>query len=282
MRESARGRRARRATTLALVAVAAPTLAGCAGSQDALAPKSHQAQDIATLFWWMTGGAFVGLGLIVALLLWSVRRRDAGGLGGDGHDLVAPAERRAWYVVVGGGIVLPIVVVGGLFVVSDVFVIRTTQAPAAASTRLTIDVIGHQWWWEVRYPGHAAPSPRTRSTSRCARPCGVEVRTADVIHSFWVPQLNRKIDTIPGQRNAWRSTPTPSVATAASAPSSAGCSTRTWRSRSWPTRPTSSGAGSPRRPRLPHARDDRGAAGRAGVREHLRELPRDPRHRGER
>ena len=171
-------------------------LAGCAGSQDALAPKSHQAQDIATLFWWMTGGAFVGLGLIVALLLWAVRRRD-----GDGEDAEERGERRAWYVVVGGGIVLPIVVVAVLFLVSDVFVIRTTQAPAASATRLTIDVIGHQWWWEVRYPGSAAVTANEIHIP-VRTPVRVEVRTADVIHSFWVPQLNRKIDAIPGQRNA--------------------------------------------------------------------------------
>ena len=54
--------------------------------------------------------------------------------------------------------------------------------------------------------------------------------TADVIHSFWVPELNRKIDLIPGRENriAARRRTGPG-ATAASAPSSAACSTRTWR-----------------------------------------------------
>ena len=58
-------------------------------------------------------------------------------------------------------------------------------------------------------------SPRTRSTSRSARRCGSTCRTADVIHSFWVPRLNRKIDMIPGQTNASSSTPTRPDATAA-------------------------------------------------------------------
>ena len=43
-----------------------------------------------------------------------------------------------------------------LFVISDLFVIRTTQAPASSATKLTIRVIGHQWWWEARYPGTTA------------------------------------------------------------------------------------------------------------------------------
>jgi cytochrome c oxidase subunit 2 len=63
---------------------------------------------------------------------------------------------------------------------------------------MTIQVVGHQWFWEVRYPGTTAVTAneihiptRTRVTAA--------VNTADVIHSFWVPELNRKIDLIPGQ-----------------------------------------------------------------------------------
>jgi cytochrome c oxidase subunit II len=195
-----RGRSACHGIALALLALAAAALGGCGGSQDALAPKSHQAQDIATLFWWMAGGSFVGLGAVVALLVIAYRRRHVRGLGGDDGDPLRPGERRAWYVVVGGGIVLPIVVVSTVFVVSDVFVIRTTQAPAASATRLTVEVVGHQWWWEVRYPGTAAVTANEVHIP-VDTPVRVEVRTADVIHSFWVPRLNRKIDAIPGQRN---------------------------------------------------------------------------------
>ena len=56
-----------------------------------------------------------------------------------------------------------------------------------ASTAMTIDVIGHQWWWEVRYPGTRARSPPTRSTSPSRTRVNVVATTADVIHSFWVP-----------------------------------------------------------------------------------------------
>jgi cytochrome c oxidase subunit 2 len=61
-------------------------------------------------------------------------------------------------------------------------------------------VIGHQWWWEVRYPGTQAVT-----ANEIHIPVGTRVNlvatTDDVIHSFWVPQLNRKIDMIPGRRN---------------------------------------------------------------------------------
>jgi cytochrome c oxidase subunit 2 len=65
---------------------------------------------------------------------------------------------------------------------------------------MRIDVTGHQWWWEVRYPGTDAVT-----ANELHIPTGTSidlvVHTADVIHSFWVPRLNRKIDTIPGQDN---------------------------------------------------------------------------------
>jgi cytochrome c oxidase subunit II len=174
-------------------------LAGCGGSQDALAPHSHQARDIANLFWWMMGGAWIGLGIVVALLFWSYKRRRRRGFGSDVEG-DKPGEKRSWYAVLGLGIAMPIVVISALFVVSDLFVIKTTQAPAGTATRLTVKVIGHQWWWEVRYPGTNAVTANELHIP-VRTPVRIEVETADVIHSFWVPELNRKIDTIPGRTN---------------------------------------------------------------------------------
>jgi cytochrome c oxidase subunit II len=183
-----------------LFAPAVLLLTGCERAQSSLRPRSHEARDIATLFWWMMGGAWVGLALIVALLLLSWKRRSRRGIGRDaGGD--KPGERPAWYVVVGAGIAMPIVVLSTLFIVSDLFVIRTTQAPARSTTRLTVKVLAHQWWWEVRYPASGAVTANEIHIP-VRTPVRLEVRTADVIHSFWVPELNRKIDTVPGKTNA--------------------------------------------------------------------------------
>jgi cytochrome c oxidase subunit 2 len=180
---------ARTLRTLALPA-AALTLAGCDKTQNALAPESHQARDIASLFWWMMGGAWLGLGVVVALLIWA-RVRSAR----------KPSERTAWGVVLALGIATPIVVMAAIFVVGDIFVIRTTEAPAANATKLTIRVTAHMWWWSVRYPGtDAVTANEIHIPART--PVRLEVQTADVIHSFWVPRLNRTIDAIPGRVNA--------------------------------------------------------------------------------
>jgi cytochrome c oxidase subunit 2 len=103
-------------------------------------------------------------------------------------------------LVIAFGIVIPIVVNVGVFIVANFFVIRQTEAPAAASTPLTIQVVGRQWFWEVRYPGTKAVTANEIHIPVRTRVNVIAV-TGDVIHSFWVPQLNRKIDMIPGRRN---------------------------------------------------------------------------------
>ena len=187
----------RHAAAAAVLLPAVTLLAGCSGSdQNALAPESHQSGDIARMFWWMVGGAWIGLALIVALLVWSWRRAHRPGLGDDTRG-----EKAAWCVVLGLGIATPIVVMAAIFVIGDIFVIKTTEAPAANATKLTVQVIGHQWWWEVRYPGTRAVTANELHIP-VRTPVRIDVTTADVIHSFWVPRLNRTIDAIPGRVNS--------------------------------------------------------------------------------
>jgi cytochrome c oxidase subunit 2 len=181
---------------LALLPVA---IAGCGGSQDALAPHSHAATDIANLFWVMTAVAFGGLALVTGLLVLAWVRRRRRGFGADTDD-PHPGERAGWWMVVGMGVVVPLTVVVALFIVSDGAIIHVTEAPAASSTALTIDAVGHQWYWEFRYPGGKAVTADEMHIPVDTR-INLVATTADVIHSFWVPELNRKIDTIPDEQN---------------------------------------------------------------------------------
>src|SRR5204863_6052256 len=78
---------------------------------------------------------------------------------------------------------------------------RDTVAPPRAGD-LEIEVIGHQWWWEFRYPADP-PSDAVVTANEIHVPVGRTVRlklsSADVIHSFWVPNVNGKKDLIPGR-----------------------------------------------------------------------------------
>jgi cytochrome c oxidase subunit 2 len=176
------------------IAGTALLLAGCGGSHDVLHAESHQEHRISTLFWVLAIGSFIGLGVVAFFLLLGWVRRHREGLPGGGGDKAGAG------LVVVLGVAIPILVLSALFWYSDVDVIDSTSPPAAASTSMTVEVIGHQWFWEVRYPGTSAVTANEIHIPVHTR-VNLVATTADVIHSFWVPELNRKIDMIPGQQN---------------------------------------------------------------------------------
>ena len=181
---------------LALVAFTLLAVSGCGTTrQSTLEPESHPARLIERLWWWMLGGSGIVFAGSVAFLVLAYLRRRRSGL-----PLFGEREGLATALVVAFGIAIPVVTLAGLFTAANIFVIEKTSAPSASSTDMTIEVIGHQWWWEIRYPGSAAVTANEMHIPTQTR-INLVVQTADVIHSFWVPRLNRKIDLIPGQDN---------------------------------------------------------------------------------
>jgi cytochrome c oxidase subunit 2 len=131
----------------------------------------------------------------VAMLIIGWVRRGTPGLPFFGQN-----ERANIGLVIAFGMAIPATILIALFIVSDLYVMGKTDAPPADRTELKLVVVGHQWWWEARYP---ASGIVTANEIHIPARTSVDVvaRTADVIHSFWVPELNRKIDMIPGQNN---------------------------------------------------------------------------------
>jgi len=167
---------------------------GCS-KQSTLEPESEPARQIAALWWWMLAASVVVFVGTVALLAIAWLRRGRPGL-----PLLGEREGASTALVVLFGFVLPVISLVVLFVVANLGVIKTTEAPSASTTTLRIEVIAHQWFWEVRYPGTAAITANEIHIPARTR-VDVHARTADVIHSLWVPQLNRKIDMVPGHPN---------------------------------------------------------------------------------
>lgn len=166
-------------------------LPGCEGIQSALAPKGTDASLIAQVSWVL----FIGAALIFALVL-----------GLTLYAVLAPRTRNSWaashgFIIV-GGIVFPVVTLTALLVYGLSLtgsVGRSTEAPA-----LRIDVTGEQFWWRVRYQergGLAAVDAANELHIPVGQPVELTLRSADVIHSFWVPNLAGKLDMIPGQQN---------------------------------------------------------------------------------
>ena len=174
--------------------MASLVLGGC-GEQSPLKPVSGPAREIAKLSWWMFGiAAVVFSGAVLLLLLaWVGRARE-------GFPVIGKRDRLEGTAVVVFGIVIPVVVLVAVFAVANLVVLKDTDAPKASSTSLTVEVTGHQWFWEVRYPGTRAVTANEIHIPARTR-VNLVAKTEDVIHSIWIPRLNRKVDTIPGHPN---------------------------------------------------------------------------------
>jgi cytochrome c oxidase subunit 2 len=178
------------------LALALVLLTGCGNNkQSTLDPSSHPARAITNLWWGMlVAAAIVFAGTLALMLLARVRRER------EDFPLVGSDARRLNSLVVVFGIVIPVVALTALFYIADIGVLRTTDAPAKGETKMTIQVVGRQWFWEARYPGGAVTANEIHIPA--GTPVKVVLTTADVIHSFWVPELNKKVDTVPGHPNS--------------------------------------------------------------------------------
>ena len=171
-------------------------LTGCGDNgQSTLSPDSHASRDISNLWWGMLAAAAIVFAGTLALIFISRVRRER-----EGFPLVGADEKRLNSLVVAFGIIVPVLALTALFYIADVGVLKATDAPAKGETKMTIQVIARQWFWEARYPGGAVTANEIHIPA--ATPVKVVLTTADVIHSFWVPELNKKVDTMPGHPNS--------------------------------------------------------------------------------
>lgn len=157
------------------------------GIQSALNPHGPEAAGIAGITWVLVGGAgiiFVSVMLLAAIAVFGRRPWQAG----EG-------------LIISGGIVLPAVVLAALLINS---LRAAPRVPAGQAPDVAIEVVGHQWWWEVRYLD-ARGETEFATANEIHIPAGrlveLKLRSADVLHSFWVPALAGKLDMIPGKDN---------------------------------------------------------------------------------
>jgi cytochrome c oxidase subunit 2 len=100
------------------------------------------------------------------------------------------------FLIVGGGVVLPIIVLPILWVATLQSMRVDAEPPVPPA--LTVEVVGRQWGYEVRYPEQGITLSNEMRLPVGA-PVELRVTSADVIHSFWVPRLMGKIDMLPGK-----------------------------------------------------------------------------------
>ena len=109
-------------------------------------------------------------------------------------------------VVWAGGIVFPVVVLTALLV-WGLSLTASLSAGKGDVADLRVRVTGEMWWWRVAYldgQGREGFQDANEIHIPTGRPVLIELDSADVIHSFWVPRLSGKVDMIPGRRNVLR------------------------------------------------------------------------------
>lgn len=160
-----------------------------------------QGDSVLPLTWGVTIISIAVIVIIVILVAGGIWRRPGLSVQPAGRRL--PVEEKAsglswiWIGVGISSLVLLFMVVWTMSVLA-----RVTSPPTRPA--LTIEVTGHQWWWQVRYLSRD-PAQIFTTANEIHIPVGEPVRFklvgADVIHSFWIPQLGGKTDAIPGQTN---------------------------------------------------------------------------------
>jgi len=159
---------------------------------------SDAASRVTNLTWFLIILAALVYVAVMVVMLWAVRRNR------DRDPLLVDVSDRPTRGVTMGGLVLPGIVLFAVFIVSETAMGHTGDPDHAP---LTVHVTAHQWWWEVTYE-----LPDLSSSFKTANeihvPVGAEVRvlltSGDVIHSFWVPRLQGKLDVNPGDTNDLR------------------------------------------------------------------------------
>jgi cytochrome c oxidase subunit II len=117
-------------------------------------------------------------------------------------DREPPRWARGSPFLIGAGIVMPTVVVAVLAVLT--FMSMNSLAQTQADP-LRVRVVGHQFWWEVSYVDEGIVTANEIHLP-VGRDVELELVSDNVIHAFWVPALDGKIDMVPGRENrvAWR------------------------------------------------------------------------------
>lgn len=163
-----------------------------------LATPASSEFTIAILTLAITGAIFVVVGGLIVYTMWRYRRKPGRD---DAHQ--EPPQVYGSNQIEAAWTVIPILIVFVLLGVSA-RMIRAIENASPPKETLHTTIIGHQWWWEIRYPDFGvvtANEIHVPAASRGQNATFLRLESVDVIHSFWVPQLSGKTDLIPNREN---------------------------------------------------------------------------------
>jgi cytochrome c oxidase subunit 2 len=165
----------------------------CAGDpypQSTLHPTADAGSAIDALyrqiFWWAVL-VFVVVQTALVVTLIRFRRRPGAG---EARQIHGNTLVEITWTLAPAAIIVAIAVP----TIRTIFVVRGDPPPEA----LQVEVVGHQWWWEYRYPALGIVTANELHLPQ-GRPVALSITSADVIHSFWAPKLHGKRDAMPGR-----------------------------------------------------------------------------------
>jgi cytochrome c oxidase subunit 2 len=166
----------------------------CRGLQSAVDPAGPQAGRISKLWWVMLIVCSAVFVIVMAVLLYSVFRARRRNRVAD-----EPGTEQRLTRTISGATIATLVIMFGLLVASALTGRALSSQPE--QDVLTIEIVGHQWWWEVQYDD-PIPARTLKTANEIHIPTGqvvmLKLTSHDVIHSFWAPNLHGKKDLIPG------------------------------------------------------------------------------------
>jgi cytochrome c oxidase subunit 2 len=159
-------------------------------------------RNVSSLTWGVLTISILVVLIITGVLLFAIfaRRNRTPSTSSNERELVARAGNPVG--VIYAGLILSTLVLFGV-TIWTMMTLADIAAPPSAP-KVTIEVTGHEWWWEVRYIGDDPSQTFTTANEihiPVGEPVAIKLRSNDVIHSFWVPALSGKTDLIPGQTN---------------------------------------------------------------------------------
>jgi cytochrome c oxidase subunit 2 len=167
------------------------SITSCDGRQSVFTDLGPVSSQITLLMWIM----FVGAALITVFICVLMAVSIAGPAGW--RQKLTTEKNIIW-----GGIVFPVVTLTALLIYGFM-VFKAGGTLAQAENPVRISVVGEQWWWRVIYRHGDGRITESANELRIptGRPIEIELSTADVIHSFWIPAYAGKVDMIPGRTN---------------------------------------------------------------------------------
>ena len=159
---------------------------------DPLSPPAHEIHALSLLLLGICAAIFVVVAGLMAYCVARFRRRP-------GDDDREPPQVYGSNQIELAWTVIPLLIVFVLFLVTTRTLIAVENATPPGDA-LHVRVIGHQWWWEFRYPDQGVVTANELHVP-VGRATFLTLESADVVHSFWIPQLNGKTDVIPNRVN---------------------------------------------------------------------------------